>query len=540
MRGSARIIMVAWFALAACGDRHHPDNYASGAIHGQELMKQAEDCRSCHGDDLLGGSSAVSCDGCHSGAEPATWRQDCTFCHGGLENETGAPPRNIDGTDLVGPFPAHTAHVAGSAIANAYDCSQCHTKAADVLSPGHVFDDTPGHAENDYGNGLSPQAAFDRDAGTCSNTYCHGSGRADDGMISARGALPACTGCHPTQESGAAGWGNMSGPHSLHISLVGVTCASCHGGTTTDGTTIASRDLHINGLRDVAIDAPGFTWDEKLATCNGTCHGYAHVTDVWIGIGGRYHPGGYSARTVHGPELELQRRDCRGCHGADLTGGVSGLSGPSCDGCHTQGWRTNCTFCHGGGLDQTGAPPRDLGSTITNTAQSFVAHAKHVRPVMMSANDCTTCHTKPVDVMSIDHVFDTTAQKAEVSLILDGRNPGATYNGNGTCTNMYCHGNGQVTGSYTDGLAPMTCSSCHGSKANNFAGLSGQHRDHHAQFQCADCHRGVVATGSTVISAPALHINKARDVQFSVPNFTYTNGTCTGLCHDNHTAERWQ
>lgn len=539
---SALGVIVALVALvAACGsDRHHPDNFVTGAVHGPALKQQDEDCRACHGDDLTGGSSAVSCDGCHPGALPTSWRQACTFCHGGVENDTGAPPRNLEGTDLVGPFPAHTVHVTGSAIAFGYDCGQCHTKASDVLSPGHVFDDSPGLAENDYGNGLAPQTLFARDTGTCSNSYCHGSGRADDGAVSATDGPRPCAGCHPSQDSGAAGWGTMSGPHGLHLGVAGIGCADCHGTTTADGFTIASKALHINGARDVEIAAAGFAWDANRATCNGTCHGWSHGDDVWVGTGGgRYHPAGYGAPSVHGVELELQRRDCRGCHGADLTGGTTGLAGPSCDGCHTPGWRTSCTFCHGGGLDQTGAPPRDLASSMTNTAQSFVAHRKHVAPTMMAANDCTTCHTKPTDVMSVDHAFDTTAAKAEVILTGDGRNPGATYNGNGTCTSLYCHGNGRTTGSYTDGLGPMTCSSCHGSKANNLAGLSGNHKDHHAQFPCADCHQGVVATGSTVISTPALHVNKTRDIKFSVPNFTYTNGRCTGLCHDNHANEAW-
>jgi len=533
---------VAACVLVACGsDRHHPENFVSGAVHGPALKQQAEDCRSCHGDDLTGGSSAISCDGCHTGATPTTWRQNCTFCHGGVDNETGAPPRNLEGTDRIGPFPAHGVHVTGSPIANAYDCTQCHTKANDVLSPGHIFDDTPGAAENDYGNGLSPQTTFARDTATCSNAYCHGSGRADDGMVVASAGPMPCSGCHPTQESGAAGWGNMSGPHALHIALANVTCANCHQGTTTDGASIASKELHINGLRDVTITEPSFTYDSARATCSGDCHGYAHANRPWTGIGGKYHPAGYASRTVHGPEMELQRKDCRGCHGDTLAGGASGLSGPSCDTCHgggTPAWRTNCTFCHGGGLDQTGAPPRDLGSSVLNVSQSFVAHRKHVAPTMMSPNDCTTCHAKPTDVLTAGHAFDATAQAAEVMLTLDGRNPGATYN-NGTCSNLYCHGNGRANGTVTDGTA-ATCTSCHGGQANNRAGMSGDHRDHHGEFICAECHLDTMTTGFTVIATPARHVNKVKDVRFLAPNFTYANNLCNGVCHgESHANESW-
>ncbi|HEY5925024.1 MAG TPA: CxxxxCH/CxxCH domain-containing protein [Kofleriaceae bacterium] len=537
------LISMSMIATVGCSDRHHPDNFAGGAVHGPALELQSEDCRECHGDDLTGGTSGVSCDGCHAGPTQTAWRQNCTFCHGGVETQTGAPPRNIDGTDLVGPFPAHTEHVNGSAIANAYDCGQCHTKANDVLSPDHVFDTTPGEAENDFGNGLSPQASFDSATGTCSNVYCHGSGRADDGMISARAGSLACTGCHPTQDSGPPGWGAMSGPHSLHISSgTAITCADCHEQTTTpDGKAIASKDLHINGTRDVAIGEPGFTYSATTKTCSGSCHGYTHTTTPWAGEGGRYHPAGFGAGKVHGTELELQRQDCRGCHGATLAGGTSGFAGPSCDGCHSgatpTAWRSNCTFCHGGGVDPSGAPPRDLGSTITNTAQSFVAHTKHVRPTLMAANDCTTCHKKPTDVMTIDHVFDATAQVAEISLVLDGRNPGATYNGTGTCTNLYCHGNGRATGTVTDGTA-VTCTGCHGGQANNRAGLTTMHRDHHGGTACAECHMATVATGNTVISTPAMHVNLVKDVMFRQGGaYTAATRTCTNIaCHGT---ERW-
>ena len=534
------LIVIVLAIGCSASDRYHPDNYAVGAVHGQELKLQSQDCRGCHGDDLTGGTSGVSCDGCHAGASPTAWRQNCTFCHGGMENDTGAPPRNIDGTDHVGPFPAHTIHVTGGAMANAFDCTQCHVKANDVLSPGHVFDATPGEAENDYGAGLAPQTKFTPADKTCANNYCHGSGRGDDGVVQATVSI-ACAGCHPTRESGAPGWGAMSGPHALHMANGTISCADCHNQTTTDGTTIASKELHINGKRDVSIPVASFTYDAAKASCTGTCHGFAHSTTPWITVGGSYHPAGFSMPTAHGPEMELQRQDCRGCHGATLTGGTTGaLKGPSCDGCHggatPTSWRTNCTFCHGGGLDQTGAPPRDLGSSTLNAAQSFVAHGKHVNPTIMRANDCTTCHVKPTDVMSMNHAFDATAQVAEVNLTLDGRNPGATYSyATGTCSNLYCHGNGRTAGSYTDGLGPMTCISCHGGKANNMANLSGRHTTHSA-YQCAECHQTVVASGSTTITNIMLHLNQQKDVSLATGTYTAGTRTCSNLvCHGTQT-----
>lgn len=534
---SSWLPLLACVLLTACGPGgHHPDGFEAGAIHGQALKDGAEDCRDCHGETLEGGDGdAIGCDGCHSGATPTAWRQDCTFCHGGVLDDTGAPPRNLDGTDQVGPFPVHTAHVAGSALAVAFDCTQCHTKALDALSPGHIFDDTPGEAENDYGGGLSPQTVFSLPDGTCSNNYCHGTGRRDDGVVRVADGARPCDGCHRVQSSGAIAWNEMSGLHNLHLSLTGVTCGECHQQTTTDGASIASREVHVNGLRDVAFGGSvgaGFTYAAAGQTCTGSCHGFQHSGHGWGSPGGSFHPAGFAAPSVHGPEMTLQRSDCRGCHGADLTGGT----GPSCDSCHEAGWRQDCTFCHGGGLNDTGAPPHDLGSSDNNAAQSFVAHTRHVTQRIAPAADCVQCHRTPTDVMSMDHAFDTTPDRAEVTLA-GGLSPAGTYDGNGTCANLYCHGNGRTNGSYTDGLGSLTCSGCH-----PIAGLGGDHDEHIGEdgMTCRDCHLQV-AGSNTTITTPALHVDGIKQVQFSTTTITWAPATrrCTGPCHGENHSETW-
>lgn len=541
------MLTIAVLALVGCSGRYHPDNFKEAAVHGAALKSLSSDCRDCHGADLTGGSSNVGCDGCHAGATPTAWRTNCTFCHGGVDNNTGAPPRNLDGTNHVGAFPSHTAHVTGSAFANAYDCTECHVKAKDVLSAGHIFGNPPGGALNDFGAGVSPQATFDRTTGTCANVYCHGNGRGDNGTMAANAPPVQCSGCHAVAASAANALAGMSGPHASHMAdPSGITCADCHGATTTDGATIANKDLHINGKADIMIPTAGFTYDATAGTCTGVCHGVGHSAFTWTGTGGTYHPPGYADGSVHGPDMELQRQDCRTCHGADLAGGNGAngsLVGPSCDGCHSgataTAWRSNCTFCHGGGNGDTrGMPPRDPGSTNTSVSQKFIAHAKHVSPTIMSANDCTTCHRMPADVLSAGHAFNTFDMQPNVILTLDGRNPQGTYDGAGTCASLYCHGNGQAgkTGSATDGGPPMTCTSCHGGQANNRSGLTGEHRSDHGGIACYRCHNTTVGTDSTSIVDVTKHINGTRDVVFSAGgSYDPNTKTCTNVgCHGTH------
>jgi predicted CxxxxCH...CXXCH cytochrome family protein len=512
--------------------RYHPPGFAAADQHGPALKTSGEDCRGCHGYDLTGSSSAPSCDGCHlAGEEPTAWRARCTFCHGGEVDQTGAPPRDIDGDQPIS-FPAHSAHVRDG-VAAASDCMQCHVKAIDVLSPGHIFDDdTPGVAEVDMGAGLSPQGSYQ--AGGCSNLYCHGSGRGEDGAIQADAGAQTCTSCHAGIGSDGPAMARMSGPHAAHLAVEGVTCATCHAGVSANGKSITDRALHLNGARDVAISEDGFTFNQNQKKCTGSCHGFDHAGIGWSGEGGVYHPAGFAAPAMHGTEMELQRQDCRGCHGADLAGGTA----VSCDSCHAPGWRTDCTYCHGGGLNDTGAPPRDLGSANTTVSQSFVAHPVHVTQGVARASDCSECHRQPTDVMTPGHAFDSTPAVAEIDFSA-GRSPNATYDGNGTCGNLYCHGNGRGdTGTATDGMPSPTCAGCHAdfTTRDRWGTMSGDHKKHLEEgYRCQECHRDITADGTSILD-PQQHIDLSRQVRFVVTTITWDPATrrCTGSCHESH------
>ena len=296
----------------------------------------------------------------------------------------------------------------------------------------------------------------------------------------------------------------------------------------------------------MAIPTAGFTFDQAKQQCTGTCHDYVHTSLIWSGSnGGKYHPAGYAAAAVHGGEMELQRQDCRGCHGATLTGGTSGQVGPSCDSCHQANWRTNCTYCHGGTLNNTGAPPRDLASAAATVSQSFQAHTAHIMTTIAPAEDCASCHINPTDVMTADHAFDSTPARSEVTFA-GGLGKGGSYDGAGSCT-VYCHGNGRANGTYKDGSPAPGCGSCHAGPASGqtaWGTMSGEHRKHlqMSNVTCATCHNTVTTNGTT-IAAPQLHVNGTREVVMGVTGIgPYNAGTriCAGSCHgEGHNDKRW-
>lgn len=505
---------------------YHPTGFAEPAAHGLEAKVQTQDCRVCHGAQLDGGSVAVSCDTCHTGG----WRQNCTFCHGGTETTGGAPPRDMDGqtTPATLSFKAHSAHV-GANEHPAYGCVHCHRTPTTALSPGHTFDGTKAVAEVGFTAGLSPMGAY-AGGGACSNLYCHGNGFDKLGAFTDAQAKPACDGCHASPASGAAGWATMSGSHPDHLGVSGVACADCHSATVSAAGAITGANLHVNGTKDIVLAATtGVTITD--GRCTGTCHDKQHGAYAW-GQSGGYHPAGFSDPGAHGMEAKLNQQDCRGCHGTDLAGGSVGVS---CDSCHSSGWRTNCTYCHGGTQNLTGAPPQDIDGDANPATITFRAHDAHVTGnTRHAAFQCTQCHTRPVNATSANHMFDSTPAAAEVVFVL-GLSPASTYNGTNTCSNNYCHGTGRVNGSVADGSPTPSCAGCHPAGPQ-----TGDHGKHDGNgFTCSECH-GATVNAQGAINTPANHVNGVRNVLFTTSTVTFVNNRCNGTCHgESHSNDSW-
>lgn len=252
----------------------HPPGWSDPGVHGLSAKFQELECLSCHGEDLTGGVSGVACASCHDATVP-DWSESCTFCHGDraaapepLLRWEAAPPEGIDDGD--DPF-VHDLHLGGSALHGDWGCETCHVVPDSAFSPGHLFvgDDTPERAEVV----LSPPRPGGTFAGgTCSNVYCHGDGRSP-GTVSV-GDPVDCGDCHRVDGAG------LSGPHEDHVDE-GIACAECHP-TVDAARQVVQRDLHVNGVADVALP-PGVTRTATSpSTCTGTCHGEAHNGRRWV------------------------------------------------------------------------------------------------------------------------------------------------------------------------------------------------------------------------------------------------------------------
>lgn len=217
----------------------HPEGYAAMEKHGLTFDKFGiGSCSGCHGEDLEGGIVGVSCEQCHPG-----FGTNCTFCHGGTDNQSGAPPADLQGNttsfnDAVG---AHTAHLAeDSGWHKTIACTECHVVPTSLLDPGHA---DGGHGDLTWGalasNGTEPYW----EVGKCESSYCHGS-TLTGGTVHAPqwSAGPegqaACGACHGLPPEG--------GPHANADD-----CSVCHGTVMESATTFKNPDLHINGVTDL-------------------------------------------------------------------------------------------------------------------------------------------------------------------------------------------------------------------------------------------------------------------------------------------------
>ena len=211
----------------------------------------------------------------------------------------------------------------------------------------------------------------------------------------------------------------------------------------------------------------------------------------------------------HAVEANKGLAKCQGCHGAALTGLASAVS---CGQCHdtvlpvgVASWKVNCVMCHGGGANQSGAPPKATWGNAAD-ATRVGAHSTHVAGTATSpAVACGDCHLIPADALAAGHIDATpTAEVAWSGLaVASGASPAWTR-GTATCSNTYCHGqftNGNTANAlvWTQvGTGKAACGTCHGLPP------SGTHPAVSASLTgCAGCHTQTMSAAGQLIAIAA-------------------------------------
>ena len=451
------------------------------------------DCQACH-PTVGAGGNIIDPDRHIDGAvDLDLTTAACNACHGSAT--TGAPPTDTAGNTAttargVG---AHQAHLAMSTWRGPIECTECHIVPTAYADSGHV--DTALPAELTFGGlAMADTATPAFDGASCTNTYCHGATLIAGGSNTA----PAWT----TVDGSQAACGTCHGLPPAAPHPTSATCDLCHGDVIDPGLVIREPLRHIDGVVDVDF-GHGPTW------ATGAVHGAAVNAN---GFG-----------------------SCQACHGAALDGGASNRS---CETCHS-GWQTDCTFCHGGADNDTGAPPASVAGSTARTDRSVGAHTEHVEDTAIHLPlACERCHVTPVAALSPGHVDGD--GRAEVSF--DSFNPAGSYDpATGTCASLYCHGNGSALlgGEIWENDPTVGCDQCHafvGSAPAQFVAMSTGH-EFHDNYYCNVCHADVwnffPARNVFDFVDKSLHIDGSHSVRLNFNGFenAYDGVTCSPPCH---------
>lgn len=347
----------------------------------------------------------------------------------------------------------------------------------------------------------------------------------------------------PRSVSGAMDTASVAvGAHRQHLTAAStwhrpVQCADCHVVPAEVGSP-----GHIDGdnraeLTFSMISGPGAAWNGT--TCTTGCHGSAVVggaqsTPTWTRVDGSQATCG-SCHGVPPPAPHPTDTRCASCHPTMEEGGTTFRDPAS----HINGVvdvvgagaTGGCTSCHGSAT--SAAPPKDLLGNTVPTARGVGAHTAHLQPsALYRAMPCTSCHVVPTTVGAPGHIDgDNTAE-----LTFDTLNPAATYAA-GTCSNLYCHGNGRGNTGTATWTTPgaLACGACH---SINGTGMSGDHRKHidDKNIRCSECHADVVNANRNIINAN-LHVNGVHEVKMAAGTYNAATRRCSNLaCHE---AETW-
>ncbi len=461
----------------------HPTGWLPAA-HVAAARSDIDTCATCHGSDLTGGISRVSCTSCHIGSSttihPSSWvpiysthgpyakantAAACAnqYCHGpSLSGVAGSGPSctschlggptSIHPADWAPVYTTHGAYVTANSTtscANQYchgpslsgvagsgpSCTSCHLGGPTSVHPA---DWTPIYTTHGpYVNANSTSA--------CANQYCHGLS-----LTGVVGSGPSCTSCHlgGITSGHPADWVPVYSSHGPYVTANGTSaCAneSCHGPSLSGvaGSGPSCTLCHMGSPTSVhPVDwTPVYAAHGPYVTANGTnacaneyCHGPQlsgvagsgpSCTSCHMGGTTSIHPAAWlgDACSNHGNyAITNGTVGCSNaaCHGADL-GGVAG-SGPSCTKCHTTiPTSSSCSSCHG-------IPP--AGTAYPDTA------GKHAIHMELSGVTCATCHNRSCDQHAngtVDVIFDP-AYGAETGIASLGTGTGIT------CANISCHG----------------------------------------------------------------------------------------------------
>ncbi|ACG74128.1 cytochrome C family protein [Anaeromyxobacter sp. K] len=487
--------------------------------------------------------------------ESAEAGTSCTRCHGGVDNLTGAPPRDAHGS-LTGPkVGAHTAHL-GAGVA----CETCHKVPSSVDDPDHIGPDTIkvrfGQAAKLNGAAPTYAAGTGTLGGTCSSTYCHGS------TLFAGGTTPNPSWNQPKPSAAERCQACHGNPPPSHSALA-TNCFQCHSDSVDANQEIKPGGKHVDGHVDiVALTAcagchgdPARTQDSPLVRAAPPVDTQGNVSGARVGA--------HLAHLRDGPLAKAFA--CSQCHvvptdSAHASNGAPVVTfGPLASLNATPSYANGtCSgvYCHGGGTTPIGGGGLNIAPTWTQGTAGATCGSCHalVPPSphpsidrtgapLGSLPQCSQCHPGTVNpdgsmfVANGLHVNGVVDQNVHPAGWLA---PAGTQQPHGLAANFH-------DPAYPRGLDD--CRTCHGADLNGGPGAGASCNACHAangqqawQTSCTFCHgepnraqlaaappvdsQGHVAPSERGVGAHQTHLFGKQ------PTGAISNGVACGACHD--------
>jgi predicted CxxxxCH...CXXCH cytochrome family protein len=475
-------------------------DYTGGSYHlnkQRNVVFQLIDGRTGSYDSVNKTCSATYCHG-----TPATLPQwgnngslNCASCHSASNALPGAHAIHYAATQLPDKFINFSGNVS-SASTYRFTCTSCHATGIGKTDHARGAANANGVAQVYYGvttatrkgtaYNYGPAAVNPADnitftwtdggSTSCNTSYCHSNGQGGNGAATVTWSMAAsgasCDRCHTN--------GSLSGYHAQHINnsaSLGKSfrCAACHRKTVSNNTAIGNKALHVNKFREYS----GLT----AGRYNGTT-----CTAVYCHSSGQAAP---TYRTVANWKTAGTTYGCTSCHGADNA------------------------F-----TSQFGEPNYANGGAAAASANS---HQKHA----LNAASCYLCHAVTVTTTGFTLVSSASGahinKQREVNFVtaVTGSNAGYVA-GTKTCSNVYCHSNGQVApASFTSGTVTVQwggsapCGSCHKVVPTFKLHSTHSYAAYGPKSACAACHPAETA---------ATHANGVKNLIAGDP------GTCS-TCH---------
>jgi len=519
----------------------HGAKFLAEPINASGGLSKSNQCAQCHGTDLKGGISAVTCfntgrngRACHAGGPgahvSATWDEPSE--HGAAAK---AAPSGIQG--MFNCRKCHGGDLTGGLVGKS--CYSCHTDTPHAPKPWRGA--ARRHTDVDEGNasacggchagtfaGAKPETGSQ--ARCFNGTLCH--------ATPGGGSCYACHGTEgvniapPASLSGATGQSDPKvGAHQSHLTAKHgysdtVACGECH-------TFPYSIDEPGHRDGDFIAEVP---LAGKLATNNGASPSYGFTTGKCSNTychDGRNFPAKGSSGTdpawnqtdyltgavadcskCHGyppSQNHPQKSDCSKCH-LHVNSDNKSFSNPSR---HINGYVdesvSSCYACHGTeGVNP--APPFD-NSGLTDSAK-VGAHQSHLLASSGYSNpvSCDQCHVVPASVESPAHRDgDYLAEVPLSGSIASANGSEGGYNfTTRACSGVYCHDGKRFKHGWSSGTDPVwndtsyitgavaDCSKCHGYPPGGA---------HPADADCSKCHLHVTAN-NIGFSDATKHLNK--------------------------------